>query len=593
MSINILDLALKIPKSFDDYTISKIPNDGLNCVLVKIISLNSLPKFLDIKAFCISWNEFVNIRIFNPKRWHYSVFKGEVYIYAKSIFYNGSYQFINPKIITKIDKIIPYYKDKIKDDKLNELIKKYVTKSNLLSCGLNSLEVDTILNLQRCDKNSIKLISNLKNDQKTLKILSFIEIFNYLLKLKDKKIDFKAQKIEVNDIKNFLKSLPFKPTSDQLNAIKDIKKDFLSGVAKRRVVMGDVGSGKTLVILSAALMCYPNKSYLMVPTTILAEQIYANAKKLLPSFMKILLLKSGEKNINFDDFDFVISTHSLLFHTLNKASLIMIDEQHRFGSSQREKINQLTKDGEFRAHFIQFSATPIPRTMAMIESELVNFSFLKQMPFKKKIVSKVITNSDFKDLIEHIKKQIKKNLQTIIVYPLIEESKSSKYQSLNQALKFWQENFKNVYITHGRDKIKDEVILNFKKNGDILLSTSVIEVGISLPRLSTIVIVGAERLGLASLHQLRGRVARLGGMGWCFLYTKLKEIPKRLIEFCKTQDGFEIAKLDLKNRLSGDLINGTLQHGSEFKFYNYEEDILNMAKKRIENLTSIYKVDIK
>ena len=122
----------------------------------------------------------------------------------------------------------------------------------------------------------------------------------------------------------------------------------------------------------------------------------------------------------------------------------------------------------------------------------------------------------------------------------------------------------------------------FKQRGDILLSTTVVEVGISLPRLSTIVIVGAERLGLATLHQLRGRVGRNGGSGFCFLFTKLKNPPERLVEFCSTTDGFEIAQLDLKNRQSGDILNGTLQHGATFEYYAYEEEITQAAKDRLD-----------
>ena len=345
--------------------------------------------------------------------------------------------------------------------------------------------------------------------------------------------------------------------------------------------MGDVGSGKTLVILAAALMNFPQISYLMAPTTILCEQIYAEALRLLPKGMRVLLVKSGDKKINFDEYDFVIGTHALLFQDLKPSNLIMVDEQHRFGSNQREKINRLTSDGEFKAHFLQFSATPIPRTLSMIQSELVKFSFLKQMPFKKEIHTQILQNSGFADFMSHLKNEISKGNQAIIVYPLVEESEKLVYQSLEEAEPFWKERFERVFVTHGKDKEKEEVLRQFRDNGELLLTTTVVEVGISLPRLSTILIVGAERLGLASLHQLRGRVGRNGGTGFCYLYTKLKNPPERLFKFAGTLDGFKVAEIDLKNRQGGDLLEGSIQHGASFVWYNYEEDITQIAKDRL------------
>ena len=414
-----------------------------------------------------------------------------------------------------------------------------------------------------------------------MNLLKFVEILNYMQKLSKKKIDQKSQKIEIFDIKNWLDNLPFKPTQDQLNAIEDIKFDLLSVNAARRVVMGDVGSGKTLVILAAALMIYPKTAILMAPTSILSEQIYYEAKRLMPDFFKIKLLKSGEKNIDFSFINLIISTTALLWQNLPNSPLVMIDELHRFGSNQRDKIAKLSSKNGFFPNIIQFSATPIPRTLSLIQSEIIKFSFLKNMPFKKEIHSILIQNNNFGELMAHIKEQISQNKQIIIVYPLVEVSEKIRYQSLNEAKDFWIKNFKKVFVTHGSDKQKDEILRKFRDDGEILLATTIVEIGISLPKLSTIVIVGAERLGLASLHQLRGRVGRNGGVGWCFLYTKLKQIPNRLIDFCKTNDGFKIAQIDLKNRQAGDLLSGTKQHGTTFEYFDYEEDIAQKAKERL------------
>ena len=415
-----------------------------------------------------------------------------------------------------------------------------------------------------------------------LRTLKFVEILNYLQKLSAKKTSFPAQIYPLSDISDWLASLPFEPTRDQLSAIKDIAGDLQSPIARRRVVMGDVGSGKTLVILASAAMNYPRISYLMAPTSILAEQIYAEARRLLPPQIKVLLVKSGDREPNFAGAHLVIGTHALLYHELAPSNLIMVDEQHRFGSNQREKIARLTENGEFRAHFIQFSATPIPRTLSMIQSELVSFSFLKQLPFEKRIETKILQNDGFAGFMQDLRRELDAGNQAIIVYPLVQQSESSVYQSLEEAAPFWKAQFADVMITHGSDKDKEEILRRFRDEGRLLITTTIVEVGISLPRLSVILIVGAERMGLASLHQLRGRVGRKGQAGRCYLYTKLKSPPQRLREFAATLDGFKVANIDLKNRQGGDLLGGSVQHGAMFAWYDYEEDVTAAAKQRLK-----------
>lgn len=417
-----------------------------------------------------------------------------------------------------------------------------------------------------------------------LRTLKFVEILNYLQKLSAKKTSFPAQIYPLSDISDWLASLPFEPTRDQLSAIKDIARDLQSPLARRRVVMGDVGSGKTLVILASAAMNYPRISYLMAPTSILAEQIYAEARRLLPPQIKVLLVKSGDREPNFADAHLIIGTHALLYHELAPSNLIMVDEQHRFGSNQREKIARLTENGEFRAHFIQFSATPIPRTLSMIQSELVSFSFLKQLPFEKRIKTKILQNDGFTGFMQDLRRELAAGNQAIIVYPLVQQSESSVYQSLEEAAPFWKAQFADVMITHGSDKDKEEILRRFRDEGRLLITTTIVEVGISLPRLSVILIVGAERMGLASLHQLRGRVGRKGQAGRCYLYTKLKSPPQRLREFAATLDGFKVANIDLKNRQGGDLLGGSVQHGAMFTWYDYEEDVTAAAKQRLKDI---------
>lgn len=581
--LSLLDLALVLPKGFEDTTIAKSPREGQVCINVKITSLASRPGMLTALAFCEQWQSSVKIVIFNAKSWHYGAFKTgkEMAIYGLCSYAFGSWQIVNPKITTKIGQIVPKFKTELKDEELKKLILKYLNLQNLLAEGLNEKEAKFLADLQRLDEQSVQILYRLKNDGEGLEILKFVEIFNYIKKLSAKKTYFKSPKIKLFDINSWLKSLPFTPTNDQLNAINDIRDDLSAVQAKRRVIMGDVGSGKTLVILAAALSVYPQSAILMAPTSILSEQIYNEAKRLLPAFMNVMLVRSGEKKIDFSGANLIVGTHALLFHELPNSLLVMVDEQHRFGSNQRKKIEELASNEDERANFVQFSATPIPRTLSLIQSEIVNFSFLKQMPFKKNIMSQILGASEFGFLLTHIKKQLAGGFQVAIIYPLVESSESSNYQSLSEAQGFWLKNFKNVFVTHGKDKEKEEILRRFREEGEILLSTTVVEVGISLPRLNTIVIVGAERLGLATLHQLRGRVGRNGGDGYCFLFTKLKEAPARLKEFCATNDGFKVAELDLKNRQSGDILNGFFQHGATFNFYDYEDDITQAAKARV------------
>ncbi|QKF64931.1 ATP-dependent DNA helicase RecG [Campylobacter corcagiensis] len=578
-----IDLALLIPKAFDDLTLSQTPSEGENTIEIETKSFRVNSKMLIIQAYSLSWDQDIRLTIFNARPWHYSTFKSgkKMYINGKSSIYGGIWQFTNPKVITKVGEILPKYKLEIRDATVKKLINENLKKDDLINEGLTEEEAEFLLSFHKNDKKSVELVENLENDEASLNTLKFIEIYNYIRKLSKKKYKFKAKSFEIYDISSWLETLPFTPTNDQILAINDIKNDFKSGDATRRVVMGDVGSGKTLVMFAASLMVYPNTAIIMAPTSILCEQIYSEAKRLLPEFLNILLVKSGDKNVDFSGVNLIIGTHVLLYQNLPKANLIMVDEQHRFGSNQRNLINSLTKDGEFRSHFVQFSATPIPRTMMLINSDLARFSSLKEMPFKKDIKTIIIQGDKFGSLITHIKDEISKGKQAIVVYPLIEESDVSQYQSLSEGSSYWLKNFDNVYITHGKDKDKESVLEKFRDSGDLLLSTTVVEVGISLPRLSIIVIVAPERLGLATLHQLRGRVGRHGGKAWCYLFTKLKEPAERLKEFAKTLDGFKVADIDLKNRQGGDLIDGSIQHGSAFRFYDYEENIAKAARDRL------------
>lgn len=583
---NVLDLALLIPKGYDDFTLTNEISVGKNTTLqINITSQKITGKLLLINAYATNIQSEVQLVIFNHKKWHFGAFgtDKDMLINGKLTSYNGLLQMSNPKII-KDEKITPKYGIKgIKDSDISKLIDEYLSQ-NIDEIPLENHLKNLLLNIHANDENSVKINQNYEQIKDDIK---FIEIYNHLYKLSKKKLVKPSVSVDTKSIDFFIKSLPFSLTQDQLNAINDIRLDLQNPLSTRRVVMGDVGCGKTMVILSAALMC--EKSILLVPTSILCDQIYDEAIKYLPKDFNIVKVKSStstkeQKLIDekLKDANFIIGTHALLYKDLPKAQLVMIDEQHRFGSSQRQKINE---NDSYTPHFVQFSATPIPRTLAMIQSEMVQFSFIKQMPFKKDITTICLEGNAIKIALNHIKEEIKKGNQALIIYPLVNASENSSYTSLEEAKDYYYKNFENVYVTHGKDKDKDKTLLEFRERGDLLISTSVVEVGISLPRLSVIIIVGAERFGLASLHQMRGRVGRTGLSSFCYLYSKQKT-PQRLHEFANTLDGFIVAELDLKNRNSGDLVDGKIQHGEQFKFFNLSEDeaILNKAKKYLKSI---------
>ncbi len=573
---NLLDLALLIPKSFDNTYVNQTPSlNEINTVHVIVLRSN-LSKVLSLRFYCEDWEQEINGVVFSPRPYHRALFRvGEsLHVRGKIEWKQGNISIIQPIVVTQINTILPKYKTALQNRTMIALVKQYLTCKALKDEGLSEKEAKVVMELH------VRKGLN----EKSLHVMKFVEIYNYIRALSKKKIDFKPKNRLNSDESDFVKSLPFELTNDQKSAISDIKKDFNSDKSARRIVMGDVGSGKTIVILASVMMSYPNRAVLMAPTTILANQLLEEAKKFLPLHVKSFLLTSAtSKKEDLNQYDFIIGTHALLHRKLPDFDLVMVDEQHRFGTKQRELINQLSVEDEKHPHFLQFSATPIPRTMSMIQSSLVDFSFIKETPFKKDIVTKTIRKEDFKNLTLHIKSEVQEGRQVIVIYPLVEESETIEYQSIEEARGYWEKNYKNVYVTYGADKNKEEVLETFREEGNILIATTLVEVGISLPKLSTIVIVGAERLGLATLHQLRGRVSRTGLRGYCFLYTNQNE-SKRLTEFSNSNNGFDIAELDLKYRKGGDILGGVRQSGQKFEFYDMEKDILMKAKRRLTTI---------
>ncbi len=601
---SLLDLALITPVSYNDTTLSKKLELGKSVTLEATVIQSSvkggkLRVTFELPAF---GHRRLSSLFFRTTPYHYKLFEvgSHHYIQGKLEEYRGYLQMSQPKSVKTIGKVTPKYKTQLKESEISALIANYITEKNLYAEGIDSKEVATLMRIH-FPKSVEEIYESNSYKPEVIEVLKFVEAFNHLKKLRGKRVDFPALKALKGDITPFVTNLPFSLTQEQRSVIAEIQSDLLrQDKAAKRMVVGDVGSGKTMVILASVMMALPHKSILMAPTSLLALQLYEEAKKHLPDFVNTALVMQSKEEGDYTEADFIIGTHALLYKDdLPEAALVMVDEQHRFGTKQRaglealvscspktsdkKDVSTLEQGNDLRKpHFIQFSATPIPRTQAMMESELLDISLITTTPFEREVLTRTIGKEDFSDLLSHIKEEIAQQHQVLIIYPLVEESTEVPYQSLEEGRKFWEERFCHVYVTHGKDRQKEEVLMEFREKGDILLATTVVEVGISLPRLTLIVVVGAERLGLATLHQLRGRVGRNGLKSWCYLFSNSKG-NKRLQQFSQTTNGFEIAKLDLKFRDSGDILDGSIQSGQRFRWLDMGEDekVIAIAKTRI------------
>lgn len=563
---SVTALSLITPASFEDRRLSIELLHNASCVIDATVEhVVRTPKTLKITFFAHNLECVIEGIIFHPKPYMIHQFpKHErAFFIGKAQWELGKWTIVHPVKIGAIGSLVPIYKTPLRADVMRRLVEKYISVENLVRDGLPEKIARELYGIHFPD------IPKPLSEPQT-HALKFGELYEYMRRLRLKRRYHKTSYRASGDVNKWIETLPFELTADQLNAISEIETDLRGDNAARRMIVGDVGSGKTMVILASVVLMHPYRSILMAPTTILAAQLYEEAQKFLPH-LRIALVTNATKKAPLDEFDFIIGTHALLHRALPEAGLVMVDEQHRFGTAQRHALTKLT-DNDTSPHYLQFSATPIPRTQAMIDSAHIDVSLIVQTPFTKNIATQIIGKSDFPPLLDHIRSEIKQNHQVLIVYPLVEQSEMIDYQSIDEARGYWEKNFENVYVTHGKDKEKEAVLMEFREKGAILLATTVVEVGISLPRLSTVVIVGAERLGLSTLHQLRGRVSRTGLQGYCYLYSNKSGKNERLESFSRCMSGFEIAALDLKFRSSGDLLDGSIQSGKAFRWADIGED---------------------
>lgn len=393
-------------------------------------------------------------------------------------------------------------------------------------------------------------------------------------------------------IDEMIKKFPFKLTNAQKRVLKEIEEDMEKNQAMNRLLQGDVGSGKTAVAMCAAYKAVKSgyQAAIMAPTAILATQHLENFNKMLDEIgIKCELLISGItkkkkeeilEKLKEGKIDILIGTHAILEDNVEfkNLGLVVTDEQHRFGVKQRNKI---TKKGN-NPDVLVMSATPIPRTLALILYGDLDISIIDELPpNRKKIETYAVTKQMTNRVDNFIKKQIEQGRQAYIVCPLVEEGEENTLKSVIELTEKYQKEifpeYKIEYL-HGkmRPKEKDEIMLKFKNHEiDILISTTVIEVGVDVPNANIMVIEDAQRFGLAQLHQLRGRVGRGKFQSYCVLKYEGKSdtTRKRMKVMCDTNNGFIISEKDLELRGSGDFF-GTMQHGlPEFKIANLFEDM--------------------
>ncbi len=409
---------------------------------------------------------------------------------------------------------------------------------------------------------------------------------NYMYE--EKGIQFEKE-VKISDVIN---TLPFKLTNAQRRVLEEIEQDMESDKTMNRLLQGDVGSGKTVVAMCAAYKAVKSgyQAAIMAPTAILATQHLENFKNILENLgIKCELLISGITKKKKEDIlqrlengeiDILIGTHAIIEENVifKNLGLVVTDEQHRFGVKQRTKIAEKGENPDV----LVMTATPIPRTLALILYGDLDISIIDELPPNRKKIETIAVGKQMTDRINNfIKQQVKEGRQAYIVCPLVEENEEMDLKSVEKLYQTYSTEVFSEYrveYIHGKMKTKekDEIMEKFKnKEIDILISTTVIEVGVDVPNANIMVIENSERFGLAQLHQLRGRVGRGEYQSYCILKCegKSENTRKRMKVMVETNDGFIISEKDLELRGSGDFF-GTMQHGlPEFKIANLFEDI--------------------
>jgi ATP-dependent DNA helicase RecG len=542
-----------------------------------------------------------------------------VRVVGKVIEYRGSKQFQHPDIKDATDELIddqliPIYTETegITPQRLHKIM-------NLALSGVYSKIPETMPDyiLKKYDfaskKDSLKYIHQPPKDagpeffeQKSRfhKRIIFEEFFwlQLFLAIQEKgKIleDAPQMKKDEKFLEKAKKFLPFELTQAQINSFKEIAADICEPHPMRRLIQGDVGSGKTIVSFLSAYFVIQNgfQVALMVPTEILADQHFKNAQNILGKLgVRIAILKGSqsakEKNAVMEklkdgEIDLLVGTHALIQEGVDfkNLALAIVDEQHRFGVLQRQKLKQKG----YSPHFLLMTATPIPRTLALTVYGDLQCSIINELPKgRAPITTRVVRQNKVPQVFEFVKDQLKRGRQAYIVYPLVEESEKIDLKDTVTAFENMKEKFPEykVGLLHGKMKSqeKDEIMNEFRQNKiQILVATTVIEVGVDVPNANIMVIEHSERFGLSQLHQLRGRVGRGSHKSYCVLllgHAVSEEAYERTAIMAETSDGFKISEKDLEFRGPGEFM-GSKQSGLPgFKMGNLVRDLDVLIKAR-------------
>ena len=620
----IFDLLWNLPRDFIDRSNIRKVNEleiGKVQTLKVLIKKYNFPRLRNLpnrvtcedntgKIDCIFFNSYEGyIRKILP-------LNKEVTISGKINNYNKKYQIINPTHISSdmnsIKKIHSKYSltDGLNEKKYQQIINHVLNNLPNLKEWLSDNIINNFNNISW--KDSIIQLHDPRNYNKKgnfLNRLIFDEILsNFLIssniRRKIKKIKKVKKNFDEKPISSIMKKIDFQLTKDQLSSISEINNDLRSDRKMFRLLQGDVGSGKTIVSLIASLNVIQSKFQVafMAPTEILAKQHFNLAKKILNNDIKIQLLTGKTeyserkiilKNLSNGSINLLIGTHSLFQDKViyKKLGLIIIDEQHKFGVKQRKKLSD--KAGK-NCDVLVMSATPIPRTMIMTIYGDMDTSIIKSKPKNRKDVKTYSKNEkNIKDIIKFVDTQINHGNQVFWVCPLIEESKKVDQQSSIKRYEILRKIFKNkVGLLHGElDKIEKEKILSsfLNKKIDIIVSTTVIEVGIDFPNANVIIIENANKFGLSQLHQLRGRVGRGNKESFCILMfkTNLSTNAKKRINILKSSnDGFKISEEDMKLRGYGDLLGFKQSGMKNFRLADpiLNEDLFLLAEKEVKKI---------
>ena len=503
----------------------------------------------------------------------------------------------------------------------NKQIRKYINSTVNLGYEIDDY-IPTFISQKYHLLNKSEAIRHLHNPvdeiklKQSIKRTKYEELFVYMLKMnylkQRKKIDHGLKRdISYDKVEQFIDDLPFELTRDQIKSVEEIYKDLTEDMRMNRLLQGDVGSGKTIVAFITMYINYLGgyQSALMAPTEILAQQHYQNSKELFKKYnIDIALLtgktKTKEKKEIYEKLkngtiDFIIGTHALFTDDViyKNLGLVITDEQHRFGVNQRSNL----KNKGTTPDILYMSATPIPRTYALTLYGDMDVSNIKTLPSgKKQIITILKTEKEIKDVLTSMYNELKQRHQIYVVAPLIEESDKIDLKNVYDLEEKFNKAFGkicNIDILHGKMKPseKEEVMQKFKENKiNILISTTVIEVGVDVKNATMMVIFDAERFGLSALHQLRGRVGRNNLQSYCILISNYEK--ERLNVLTKTNDGFKVSEEDFLLRGSGDIF-GLRQSGDMiFKMADLKQDfnILLKAKEDSEYLLKNFtKIDPK